>query len=1106
MLDEDTAVRDLSLPVRRYLYALCEYVHALTLMQVGAMEAAVQVAKRALDVAPAAHAMREELVHLVVRGAAALEDSTTLLALSDDLTAAQWLSLAMSPAFFGGLSRRNPRLAPKSGAAMLLQPEHGVPLYMSVRQALPYYTQCAYRLFHEKRLQQAWEAISYAAGVADEVVGSLEFAFTDCFPIRVYYLGCGIGFGLMDSLSGAEVAAARRCLKDPGNETYAWQKNRIFDTHGVIITAVLARCTRWSNQIRRYFPHSCLAEVTATMVAIGKHDEQVLTRAIRLSRRYPHRVLAQNILTWALFYEMNIPEAVDAAQKNVQDYPHAEDIVATAQTMQYKRRVVYMFNYRTVLPLRYRVNVAATRLVNKRMVLALVLLLFNTLILLLTLVANLMHGKDMSESFRYLAVHMQVPTFIPFYFAVVCLVHALVVTFTPSNMVHILLEDNYFRNTAMNRFLFCMRALPLVNVSNALQITLQGNAILFGDWYANIIVYFVLILLFMPFTSRVWFISSIDEPDVGALSWMLIFFVDFVSAGIVIVPHILLAAMEPLMTVVFYFFTPAVRPRPNNASYSIHRRLIYHEQHKNDMPARFAIGSGSRFIHIRLFSLLYLHTHSDMRTRYLSESQLEEENYRAFPLIDPALVGDLSSEPLTIPAAVLASLSAPSSDQTAAAGHSSTRPFLRDASSLRRHDVSPLMSDGSGSPSDERRRPRHNWRWWPMHWFTSSWRPRSSDRDGAAVSPRRSRRMREGEKGKDGSYSAATHHRSPSRLDDDYLDPREGRACQDERPHMGRMKKKPNPYRSISDSRSNSEMDSETTTTTSASDAANTRATSLLPPTRGDGRHGLLPLHAREDSNRLPHPVSPRRRRSARGGSEAASEPDAMTALLHRGFNTPAPSRRRRLSHAASFFQTPGAVRPLAHGGMFARWRRALRRLVGRESEHRPASSSTAHGHRTTTAAAAAMTPLRGRRSRIVVPSTRRESRTPPPRRSGRGSRVVEEEEEEVSTGGTSSQTVRVLPPSGVEEAESGAAARRRREAAAVGVAEEERRMWKGAGSPRRVLSLAQPKESSAHAVAELGEAAAVDRSRMHAGEGGRRMWPRPSRGIAASMSRPWHG
>lgn len=138
--------------------------------------------------------------------------------------------------------------------------------------------------------------------------------------------------------------------------------------------------------MKDFYPHAYLSDVACTLVAMMQHDKLSLSKAILLARRYPNRVMAQNLLTVSLFHNLHIPEAVDAAQKNIQDFPHTREIVTTAQ-MLHKKRVLYTFNYRTLLPLQYAAG-KHDRIFTKRMIVVILFVCVHVIIALMTLIFN----------------------------------------------------------------------------------------------------------------------------------------------------------------------------------------------------------------------------------------------------------------------------------------------------------------------------------------------------------------------------------------------------------------------------------------------------------------------------------------------------------------------------------------------------------------------------------------------------------------------------------------------------------------------------------------------------------------------------------------------
>ncbi|EPY20498.1 hypothetical protein STCU_08972 [Strigomonas culicis] len=640
--EEVVLVNSLCDTQKRYAYCLTEYIHALSLAQLGEMESALTVAREVLPLAPP-HDLADYLADLITIVATALEDSTIIL--ETDLSQHRLLYLSLAPAFFGGLSRSGIRVKSNSSTCQLLYP-HALQTYRSVSALLPLHMNRAFYLFFAKRYVECWDELCCAVAAADEIVGSIEFAFTDCFPLRVYFFGCHVALELLDHLLRQEVDAATECLLNQGDETQAAERDRILAENDEFAMEVLRLSEQWTRQMQSFYPNSFLTEVGQLYALINMKDKQMLSRAILLSRKYPNNVFVRNTLTLALYYDNHVPEALDCAEKNLQDFPHCDFMMLLHEQLQRKRRhVVSFFNYRTVVPLRYRPELRR-RHFTKRMLISIILLVFNCIIVVLVIFLNMPEAFNVPESLSDMAIRLQLPSDVPLFFAGVFFVHAIVAACSSRHLIATLLQDNYFVNTGLNRFLFCMRGMALINVANALQISISGNNFLLDSAGVTVIIYMMLTFLFVPFTSRLWFIPSVNEPKVGILSWLTLLAVDIAIAFIVVVPHMVLAVLEPFMSIIFFLFEPSPRPTESEVSTSIRRRLLYHEHHRYRMPPRFVVGSMSQFVHIRLMSLLYYKSHSGMETQRIAEEQLEEELYRAFPLITPEFVGDIPFEPL----------------------------------------------------------------------------------------------------------------------------------------------------------------------------------------------------------------------------------------------------------------------------------------------------------------------------------------------------------------------------------------------------------------------------------------------------------------------------
>ncbi|RNF00692.1 hypothetical protein TraAM80_07466 [Trypanosoma rangeli] len=616
-----------------YVFALCEYVHALTLVQLGCMEAALKVLRCAISAA-SNHDVGDWMLNLMTIACTALEDSATLLKIS--LSPHRQLYISLCPAFFGGLGSEGAKLRPNTPASRLLYPTH-LPTCASVRQMLPFHLNRSHYFFARGKYIEAWNNACLAVGCAEEIVGSVELAFTDCSPLKTYYFGCHLGFVLLQTV--LEVMTL-------GDDTTSlgWDSdtaNVLLKEGPTLCEEVLRKCAEWSRRLRQFHPNVRLGSVALSLDATMSRAENFISRAICLAWRYPRCALAQNCLTLALYATHHIPEAVDNATKALQTFPHSREIIKVYRQIVAKEGV-YVFNYRTLVPVRYAP--CSERLWTKRMLIVLLLLVLNFVVLILTVIVNIPTWVAPSETMKELSVRLHLPSVFPLCYAVFIIVYAVLATVSSRNLVRTIMLDLFFQDARMNRFLFCMRGIALVNAFNAIQLTIAGNNFLFASHWYTILLYLLLTFFLMPFTSRVWFIPSLDEPKDSVWKWLTLLVVDTVLTLLLLVPHIALFAVEPIMFIAFFFFQPVRQPNEGNTSGNLFWRLRCHKACRKQSISPYIEGKRTQFIHVRLLSLLYYKTHSDLRTKHLLDYQIDEDNYRIFPLIE--VYDRIATEPI----------------------------------------------------------------------------------------------------------------------------------------------------------------------------------------------------------------------------------------------------------------------------------------------------------------------------------------------------------------------------------------------------------------------------------------------------------------------------
>ncbi|RNF27276.1 uncharacterized protein Tco025E_00467 [Trypanosoma conorhini] len=619
--------------LREYVFVLCEYVHALTLVQIGCVEAALKVLRCAIPAA-SNYDVGDWLLNLMVIACTALEDSATLLKTA--LSPQRQLYLSLCPAFFGGLGSDGAKLRANTPAGRLLYPSH-LPTCASVRQMLPFHLNRAHHFFARGKYIEAWGNVCLAVGCAEEIVGSVELAFTDCSPLKTYYFGCHLGFVLLQTVLAVmalgDGAASLGCDTDTAQA--------LLEKGATLCEEVLRKCEAWSRRLRQFYPNVRLGRVALSLDATMSRADNFLSRAICLAWQYPNCGVAQNCLTLALYVSHHIPEAVDNAAKALQTFPHSREINTVYRQIMAKDGV-YVFNYRTLVPVRYAP--CSGRRWTKRMLVVMLLLVVNFVIFTLTVVVNFPVWVAPSEVMKEFSVRLQLPSVFPLYYAVLIIVYAVSATVSQQNLVRTIMLSLFFQDARMNRFLFPMRGIALVNAFNAIQLTIAGNNFLFESHWYTFLLYLLLALFLVPFTSRVWFLPSVDEPKDSVWKWLTLLAVDTLSALLLLVPHIALFAVEPIMFIVFFFFLPARPPDKGNVSGNVQRRLRRHKACRKKSISPYIEGGHSQFIHVRLLSLLYYKTHSDLRTRHLLEYQIDEDNYRIFPLIE--LYDCIATEPI----------------------------------------------------------------------------------------------------------------------------------------------------------------------------------------------------------------------------------------------------------------------------------------------------------------------------------------------------------------------------------------------------------------------------------------------------------------------------
>ncbi|CUG93968.1 transmembrane protein, putative [Bodo saltans] len=626
---------------QNYVYSLCEWTHSLTLLQLGEFQAAKQIVEHTLPYVPKRTNLSDNLSEIYTTCCIALEDSSSLLKLPRDLLGRfPQLHIALVPRFGGGFSSDSiNKIAIASDVGELLNPLN-INCYSDARQMIAIHCTTARSLFSFGHLREAWVEVCIAVGCAEELIGSAVLALSDCAPHRVYFLGCTIGMTLLDRLIEEDEVASKTLTA-----VELRQKREVDDALG---DSIIATSRVWARMVRDFHPNQVLGHAAITQVSIASHDLDSLERATIIADRFPNEVMTQNAVSYALYSKHLIPDAVANAQKTLQKFPHVTEV----QTMMYAvsgKEGTYTYLYRGVLPFAYGPGNEKTS--SWRLWVAFFVTSLNFVILIGMFLFNLDDKIPFPTALNDTIVRTQVPHMETFYVAAFLFVYSMVTTFYQPTLVSVLLADLHVRNSRLNRFLYSSRCIPWVNVANALQISLLGNNFQFTSAWYTALLYAILAMLQFPYSSRTFFLRSMDEPQMELPFWITLVAADFITF-LVFAPLLLVAsAIEPIMSIAFHFMVPPLPPSYDTGD--IPSRLQIHERAKNEGAMdRFALNSGSTFPHIILMKFIFQSTHSGMSSFYTAVRQQEADDLRVFPLID--VLDDITHEPVSKPTKSLA--------------------------------------------------------------------------------------------------------------------------------------------------------------------------------------------------------------------------------------------------------------------------------------------------------------------------------------------------------------------------------------------------------------------------------------------------------------------
>ncbi|AYU79652.1 hypothetical protein LDHU3_26.0660:CDS1 [Leishmania donovani] len=138
-------------------------------------------------------------------------------------------------------------------------------------------------LYHAGQLCGAWDDACCAVATVDELAGSVELAFSDCFSLHMYYFTCHVGFALLEELLLADLEAAKACLSHPTSKEAKDKKDATLQEDEILIKEILHI---WQDVVRRmlhFYPHSRLNELCQAQLKIIRGEKHSLSQAVLLA-------------------------------------------------------------------------------------------------------------------------------------------------------------------------------------------------------------------------------------------------------------------------------------------------------------------------------------------------------------------------------------------------------------------------------------------------------------------------------------------------------------------------------------------------------------------------------------------------------------------------------------------------------------------------------------------------------------------------------------------------------------------------------------------------------------------------------------------------------
>ena len=397
------------------------------------------------------------------------------------------------------------------------------------------------------RLTEAFDSLHVSSFAAEELAGTMEFCFSPASPMRVF--AATVSFGLTVA-----------CMHSRGTEV------------------VLARVRECNRLLSLYFascPMSAICQ--ADLFDFSGDMESAMTTAKRAAMANPRNPYCATRLVVALIQRRKDEAAVKVADQYLDIHPHCP-IGRTLYLLTTLDFPTSTYAYRGLFTIRLA---EGSTLVHALRTFAIAcLLIVHVIFYLIFHAINFdVFGEWLLDSYGDAALYAKaicrpIDTWYPGMLGLYIFFFVFVSGPLPGGLSGQVSKDLRFVNSAGTRLRWSLRGIVYCNVAMVVVRYLSHNGNMLPEWSTHVskvsttgifprpslssaslipplawnITILLMILSAFPFTTRYFAYASLDEPRMNILRWLVVFIMDLLFFPLAMVMHVVLVALEPLLS------------------------------------------------------------------------------------------------------------------------------------------------------------------------------------------------------------------------------------------------------------------------------------------------------------------------------------------------------------------------------------------------------------------------------------------------------------------------------------------------------------------------------------------------------------------------------